>query len=259
MHFMPCMDIEYHSQYFYIGICNSGYSCGMYDYRETNFRAGDMCWILPDHVLKHKYASDDYSVLSVFMSKSYFQHIKQIGVLGKFQYMINFTNISLDKESFDIIYNCFRLLGMMTRSKIPNRDEIIASIFQIISTVGDNYISKHVPPITQKQKLHDELFERFYDAITEHYRESREVAFYARLFCRTPKYFATTIKQTTGISATKWINHYVIIEAKWLLLHERQKSVQQIANYLGFSEQASFSRLFKKYVGTTPTEYRAQN
>lgn len=103
------------------------------------------------------------------------------------------------------------------------------------------------------------MFEHFYTEIVKHYRESREISFYAKILCLTPKYFATIIKKTTGIEAKDWINRYVIIEAKWLLLHERQKSVQQIADYLGFTEQASFSRLFKTYEGITPTDFRNNN
>ncbi|MCR4582352.1 MAG: helix-turn-helix domain-containing protein [Prevotella sp.] len=81
-------------------------------------------------------------------------------------------------------------------------------------------------------------------------------AFYARLLSLTPKYFATVIKQTTGLSATQWINNYVIVQAKWMLQHEHHKTVQQIAHQLGFSEQASFSRFFKLHNGVSPTEYR---
>jgi len=33
-------------------------------------------------------------------------------------------------------------------------------------------------------------------------------------------------------------------------------TIQQISQYLGFSEQASFSRYFKANTGLSPTEYR---
>ncbi len=102
------------------------------------------------------------------------------------------------------------------------------------------------------------MFNKFEEIIIQHHRESREVAFYARQLCLSPKYFASVIKELTGISATEWINRYVIVEAKWLLLHQRNKSIQQIANYLGFTEQSSFSRFFKRYEGVTPNAFRQQ-
>jgi len=148
------------------------------------------------------------------------------------------------------------LLGMLYNTDHPERDSLVASLCQIISSLGDNYIESTTSDTHNSQKIYEDLFERFYNEIIKHHRESREISFYAKLLCRTPKYFASIIKNTTGIEAKEWINRYVIIEAKWLLLHERQKSVQQIADYLGFSEQASFSRLFKHYEGITPTEFR---
>jgi len=256
MHIMPCMDVEYHSQYFYIGMCSSGCTIGSYDYHNTVFQAGDICWILPDHVLSHNYVSDDYSVLSVFITPSFFKRLKQMGVLGKYHYLANISCMHLPHDVFDIMYNSFRLLGMLTGDGIPNREELIPSLIQILSTVCDDYILKQMPDIPKRQKQHEQLFEQFYDAVIEHYRESREVTFYADLFCLSPKYFSSVIKKTTGIAAIEWINRYVIIKAKWMLLHERQKSIQQIAGDLGFSEQSSFSRLFKQYEGITPTAFR---
>jgi len=259
MQIMPCINEDYHSQYFYIGMCRSGRTIGQYDYRDTDFRAGDICWIMPGHVLSHKYISDDYNVLSVFITIPYFQWLKKQGVVGKYKYLSHVSCLSLNKEQFDIMYNGFKLLGMLAESSSAKRDELVASLIGIIASIGDEYVIKHLQNTSTENKLRGELFEYFYDAVIEHYRESREVSFYARLLCLTPKYFATVIKQTTGVAATEWINRYVVIEAKWLLLHERTKSIQQIASYLGFSEQASFSRLFKRYEGVTPTEFREVN
>jgi len=256
MHIIPYLNVDYHSQYFYIGMCLKGRVLGKYDYRDTDFRAGDICWLLPDHVLSHNYISEDYTVLSVFVTKKYFNHLKQQGMLGKYHYLTHLVCMSLSKELFDIMYTGFRLVGMLAKKGDTKRNELTDKLINIIANVCDDYIKENNPNITQKLKLHEELFERFYDAIIEHYRESREVSFYARLLCRTPKYFATVIKETTGLEAKEWINRYVIIKAKWLLLHDRQKSIQQITDYLGFTEQASFSRLFKNIEGITPTEFR---
>ena len=41
------------------------------------------------------------------------------------------------------------------------------------------------------------------------------------------------------------------------LVRERRYSLSQIAYLLGFSDQANFSRAFKRWTGTTPTSYRS--
>jgi len=258
MHVMPLMDTEYHSRYFYIGLCLSGYITGQHDYHDYRFCAGDICWVLPGHVLSHRYVSDDYKVLSIFVSEKYFDNLKHQGALGKYQYITNMDSVSLPPAVFDSVHEAFRLLISMKKLDVGRNVELRSSVISIITTIVDEHIARVYPDMPSNQKLHEELFERFHDAVVKHYRESREVSYYACLLCRSPKYFATVIKETTGIPATEWINRYVIIEAKWMLRRERQKSIQQIAGQLGFSEHASFSRLFKKMEGITPTEYREQ-
>ena len=42
------------------------------------------------------------------------------------------------------------------------------------------------------------------------------------------------------------------------LLAYTDKSLIAISDFLGFSSQSHFSRVFKKYMGKTPSEYRAK-
>lgn len=256
MHLVPLLNTEYVSQYFYIGLCRRGRTLGHYDYKPTDFKAGDICWLMPDHVVSHHSVTDDYSVLSVFITREYFQRLKERGVLGKYHYLHHTPLVSLTPSQFDTIYQAFLLLGRLAESDSPHRENMIASLIGIISTMGDEFVRLHVPDISQKTLLHEDLFERFLDAVVRHHCESREVKFYADLLALTPKYFATVIKRTTGLAASEWINRYVMVEAKWLLRSQRQKSIQQIALHLGFSEQASFSRFFKGYEGLSPREFR---
>ena len=255
---LPVLNTEYHTQYFYFGLCLRGYTLGQYDYHDFEFRAGDICWIVPDHVLSHSYASPDYAVLSLFINREYFHRLRQQGVLGKFSYLWFMPSLTLSPLEFETMHCALRMIGLLTESDNPRRDELIASQIKILTTIADGYLQRRSVDVPPSMLLHEELFERFYDAIILHHRESREVKFYADLLALTPKYFATVIKRTTGIAASEWINRYVLIEAKWLLHHERGQSIQQIAYHLGFSEQASFSRFFKSYEGKTPKEYREQ-
>jgi AraC-like DNA-binding protein len=42
------------------------------------------------------------------------------------------------------------------------------------------------------------------------------------------------------------------------LLAFTDKSLISISDYLGFSSQSHFARVFKKYIGMTPSEYRSR-
>ncbi len=62
-------------------------------------------------------------------------------------------------------------------------------------------------------------------------------------------------KSETGETLTDFILKEKAEEAKRLLRYS-DKSLTAIGSYLGFSSPSHFSRVFKKYVGCTPREYR---
>ncbi len=74
------------------------------------------------------------------------------------------------------------------------------------------------------------------------------------LFLSRP-YLAARFKQETGETLTDFIFREKTEEAKRLLRYT-DKSLTAIGGYLGFSSSSHFSRVFKKYAGYTPREYR---
>ncbi|MEQ9187847.1 MAG: AraC family transcriptional regulator [Cryomorphaceae bacterium] len=69
------------------------------------------------------------------------------------------------------------------------------------------------------------------------------------------RYLSDTLKKETGKTSTEHLQLYLIDEAKNILLGPK-KSVAEVAYELGFEYPPYFSRLFKKKVGISPTEYR---
>ena len=68
-------------------------------------------------------------------------------------------------------------------------------------------------------------------------------------------YLSAKFKQETGQTLTDFILNEKTEEAKRLLRYS-DKSASAIAVYLGFSSHGHFGRVFKKYAGITPNEYR---
>lgn len=71
-------------------------------------------------------------------------------------------------------------------------------------------------------------------------------------------YLSTRFKAETGMKLSEYIHYIKISEAKHLLAHT-DKTLSIISNYLGYSSQSHFTRVFKKLVGTSPIEYREKN
>ena len=68
-------------------------------------------------------------------------------------------------------------------------------------------------------------------------------------------YFSKLFKEEKGEGFVEYLNSRRITEAKELMKNP-EKSIKEISNECGYADPNYFSRIFKKYTGMTPTEYR---
>ena len=83
------------------------------------------------------------------------------------------------------------------------------------------------------------------------------VKYFAERCFLSPNYFGDLIKKETGKSAIEYI-HLAVINRVKELLASTSKTVSEIAYEVGFQYPHHLSRVFKKVVGCTPNEFRAQ-
>ncbi|MBQ5951481.1 MAG: helix-turn-helix domain-containing protein [Lachnospiraceae bacterium] len=83
----------------------------------------------------------------------------------------------------------------------------------------------------------------------------RVEAMAAELYISRP-YLSDKFRRETGQTLTDYILEEKTEEAKRLLRYS-DRSAAAIGTYLGFSSHGHFTRVFKKYAGITPGEYRA--
>ncbi len=102
----------------------------------------------------------------------------------------------------------------------------------------------------------EEIMAKFILSVCEHFREERQVSYYADLLCITPKHLSAVVKETSGKTAGEWIENYVILEAK-MLLTSTDLTIQQIATKLNFTNQSFFGKYFKHITGYSPTQFRS--
>lgn len=101
----------------------------------------------------------------------------------------------------------------------------------------------------------EEIMAKFILAVSEDFREHREVSYYAERLCITPKHLSAVAKETSGRTAGEWIEGYVTMEAK-VLLKSTDLTVQEVAARLNFANQSFFGKYFKHQTGMSPSAYR---
>lgn len=96
------------------------------------------------------------------------------------------------------------------------------------------------------------------DFIHDNYEQDISLAELAERFHMNYSYLSWYFKQRTNENLTAYINKVRVEKAKELLKYT-DETISQISTKIGFSEHNYFSKVFKKFVGMTPIEYRHAN
>lgn len=107
---------------------------------------------------------------------------------------------------------------------------------------------------TSQGKHRSRLVESFISMIMEH-PEHRDVGYYARELCITPKYLSVIVSEAMGLSAKEFIDRSVVLEIQHML-RVTDLSVKEIAERLEFPSSSSLCRYFKTRTGITVNKYR---
>jgi AraC-like DNA-binding protein len=111
--------------------------------------------------------------------------------------------------------------------------------------------------IVQQRSAEPPVITRAKDYINEHQGDDLSLGEVATAVNTSTFYFCKVFKKTTGINFTDYVSRVRIEKSKNLLLNPNLR-VSEIAFEVGFQSLTHFNRVFKKILGQSPTEYRAQ-
>lgn len=103
-----------------------------------------------------------------------------------------------------------------------------------------------------------ELLQTFRALVRSESHNEHRPSYYAARLNITPGYLNEVVKAATGLNCMHYIRQTLLSQAKKALVHT-DKHVRQIGFELGFHDQAYFTRLFTRHVGSTPSQFRANN
>lgn len=103
--------------------------------------------------------------------------------------------------------------------------------------------------------LENEMIGQVCRCIIEHVEDDISLTIVADQLFMNKTYLSEIFKQKVGISFTEYVTSVKMERAKIILLQSNLKSFE-IAEKLGFKDCEYFSKVFKKYTGMTPTDFR---
>ncbi|GAB3512495.1 helix-turn-helix transcriptional regulator [Emticicia fontis] len=144
-----------------------------------------------------------------------------------------------------------RILVEYETNGLNNREIIQSYLIALLCEINGAY--KAVSGMSQLKAI--EISNKFRELLFTYIKTRHLVSDYASLLNVTPNHLNKSVKAVTGKSPTRWIDEAIVLEAK-VLLYQSNLSISEIASEVGLFDQSYFSRLFKKYEGTTPLQFR---
>ena len=155
--------------------------------------------------------------------------------------------VEVERETLRKAYFATRLIPAKQHEAVVKLLTIFA---QHLSMLSNQVVVQHdnaEPPVITKAK----------EYIQEHQTENLRLGHVAKACNTSTFYFCKMFKKITGINFTDYLSRVRIEKSKNLLLNPNLR-VSEIAFEVGFQSLTHFNRVFKKILGQSPTEYRAQ-
>lgn len=258
---LPMQGHEFVAKKLVLCISQSGTARLLYDLREVQFRPNTVSCVMPNHIVQSLETSDDYRVTLIIMSEKFLEDLKQRILSHDYRKFHLEPDTFLTPAQAEHIAKWVELMQItcnLSEEEMPHKREVLISLVVAAYEFLNVCRRPQDSHLLQTQRNTD-LFNQFCNLLAQHYRESREVNFYAQKLHLTPKYFSKIIFEAIGVTAGKWIDDFVAIKAKQILASRQGLSVQEVSYMLGFSEEAGFCRFFKRVTGMTPKEYRRKS
>lgn len=237
-----------------ICVVHQGQQHIMYEDMPDAASRGTVAAIFPDHRVKAVSQTDNFKTSLIVVTKDVLNE-PLLQIIGQYRYRYESRPaVRLGEHEYKILSSLVNVMYETSCLDIADKRVLVIRQLEFFLRLLGYYRQN----ILDDVKSIERVSSRFHSDIAQHFRQHRDVGFYADLAHLSPKYFSTLILKETGYTAAHWIHKQVISEAEMLLHTRPDLTIQAIADILGFDEQQAFSRYFKRETGQSPTEYRTK-
>ena len=231
-----------------------------------HLQANDLMISLPNTIIRQVTASPNYKVKIFCFSSRFFRRITQTQkYTWKSIYYIQEHPVKhFQKNQEGLFHQYLNMIG----KKIPKASDRFQKeiLLHIASAFFEEMIAETTRISVQQEKKGysglikqpDFIFKQFMEALAVDNGIHRNLAYYANLFCYSPKYLSRIVKQISGKNALQLIQNnaieHILSELKY-----SNKSIKEISISFEFPNVSYFTQYVKKRVGVTPSEYRSSH
>lgn len=165
--------------------------------------------------------------------------------------------VPLNEETIQrIILFLHLLIAIIKQPEYHFRYEVMENMLRTLQLeIWNAVFEVYKNEVVDEQQLWSDILSHFLHLVRTNYRYHHEVKWYANQLCVSSDALSARARRTYDKSAGQIIDEYLMIEAKAYLQNPSQ-SIQNIAELLCFSDQASFCKFFKRCCGISPSEFK---
>ena len=216
---------------------------------------GDMLLVAPRMSIELMKKSSDFGTCGLCLEPFFFDSLSIGNYVYKRLYNSSHTTYVLRLEDSDTghIRKTLDLMSHYLTSDHPA--EMAGSLVNfLLLQITEIFHSQNVHPAGRVRRS-DALFRLFRKLLAENYRKEHELQFYADSLHISQTYLSRVIRQISGKTVNNYIAEALYTDARRLLVFT-DLTVKEIAEQLGFSDQSSFGKFFKKKSETSPANFR---
>ena len=213
------------------------------DGREYIFQKGQL-FLLPCNSCQTYYHISKNYLTKYWIHCSFFCGDKDLLEIINLPYYIEVQDAPYIKSLFLDIINSVEDITM--HGKLYQK----AKLLQLMG-----YYLEHAE-ISNNQIFKDDRIEKCFNYIEKNLQQEITIQSLSDLLHLHPNYLITYFHKATGMSPIEYVNNIRIDKAKLLIQRNPEIPISELAEAIGFGDASYFSRIFKKKVGFTPSEYK---
>jgi AraC-like DNA-binding protein/mannose-6-phosphate isomerase-like protein (cupin superfamily) len=246
--------------YYEICIFVNGAGTHMIDFKSFPIKSNSIHFLTPGQVHLISREENYHGFLLVFSREFYSLGLQDEDLLMTLPFFNNNTSepiLNLSQQEFEEVLDIIEHLRRDYKRDSEIREDVLRSYLHIFLLkcryfFNRNYFDKDI--IKDPKFI---LVNRFRKLVERHFKEIHLVKEYADLLHESPAHLNKIVKSITGENASEFIIKRIMLEAKRLLIYT-DLSNKEISYEINYEDPSYFSRLFRKKVGTSPSEFRNQ-
>lgn len=258
-----------HFHYGIYAIFLKEYDCGelRYGRNKYDYQEGSLVFVSPGQILEiiRREPAQQPKGLALLFHPDLIHGTnlgRQISDYSFFSYETN-EALHVSEREKKIIRECFDQIAYEISLPVDKHSKKL--IVNNIQLFFDYCVRFYDRQFITRENLNQNVIVQFEKILNSYFKTDKPVSvglpavsYFAEELHLSANYFGDLVKKETGKSAQEYIHLKIMDLAKDRIL-DGTKSVSEIAYELGFKYPQHFTRMFKKSLGVSPSEYRSLN